>query len=111
MNVLDEKIVSELKGLLGDDYITVFEAFVRSADQAVHELNLAVKVDDINKVETIIHTLKGSSANIGAKNLSKICADMHDDIRNSITDKFKNYLDMIDNEYGKVKESIKYLMK
>lgn len=47
MDALDEKVVSELKGLLGDDFVTVYEAFVRSSDQGIQELNQAVNSDDI----------------------------------------------------------------
>lgn len=109
MNVLDEKVLSELKGLMGDDYITIFEAFVRSADQSIPDLNHAVDANDLKKIEIIVHTLKGSSANIGAKKLSQICAEMLDGARNSITDRFNTYLESINSEYDKVKESIKGL--
>lgn len=110
MSVLDEKVIAELNELMGDDYITVFEAFTRSADQAVQELKQAVENNDINAVETITHTLKGSSANIGAKKLSQICADMLEDARNATTVKFNTHLDMVVSEYGDVYVSIKKLI-
>lgn len=111
MDALDEKVVSELKGLLGDDFVTVYEAFVRSSDQGIQELNQAVNSDDIKTIETIAHTLKGSSANVGAKKLSNICEDMLGDARDSVTDKFNTHLEMINSEYGKVKESISDLSR
>lgn len=110
MSSLDEKVVLELKGLMGDDYPLVLDAFIRSADQAVAQLTLAVENNDVKLIETITHTLKGSSANIGAKKLSHICSLMVEDARNSMTDNFKAYHDNIILEYGNVNGSIKELL-
>ena len=109
MNVLDERVLSELKTLMGDEYIAVYSAFIRTADQAIPRLGRAVEFDDSKTIETIVHTLKGSSANIGAKEMSQICSDMLDSVRKSVTDGFSAYFEKLDLEYEKVKASIEKL--
>jgi len=111
MSVLDDKVVTELKELMGEDYVSVFDAFVRSADSALQELKKSVNELDCKTVEQITHTLKGSSANIGAKKLSQVCADMLEDARNLKVDQFHSQLDMVVAEYGAVVESIANLAK
>ena len=106
MSTLDKKVVSELQELIGDDYLTVFEAFLRTADQSLKELSRAVESEDLKTVEMITHTLKGSSANIGAKQLSRLSELALNDARKAITDNFASHLSKIQSEYGDVSKAI-----
>jgi len=111
MSALDKKVVSELQELIGDDYLTVFEAFLRTADQSMKDLTNAIESEDVKTVEMITHTLKGSSANIGAKQLSRLSELALTDARKSITDNFASHLSNIQAEYGDVSKAIHDLLK
>ena len=58
----------------------------------------------------LFRSLKGSSANIGAKKFSELCSGMLEEARYSVTENFGVHLNGIVNEYKKVNESIMNLL-
>lgn len=107
--VLDDKVVTELKSLMGDDCVTLYKTFLSSSEQNIRELNQAVKDGDIKNIETLSHALKGSSANIGAIRLSGACMEILEDARKSVTENFDKHLDSINLEYARASDAINNL--
>ena len=83
MESLDSKTIVELQELMGDDYLTVYEAFIRSTEAYLSELEAAVKNNDVERIGVILHTLKGSSAKIGAVRFSEICKSFMEEAKNN----------------------------
>ncbi|MDH5778606.1 MAG: response regulator, partial [Gammaproteobacteria bacterium] len=71
-DVLDDKVIKELYELMGDDVNSVFDAFLQSLSEHMPALAKAVEAEDLEQIATISHTLKGSSANIGANKFSSV---------------------------------------
>jgi len=72
MNLIDENIVESLKDILGDDYRALIDDFY-----AISLAEIELIINDFHSLsaeqqKNKIHTLKGSSANIGAQYLSKL---------------------------------------
>lgn len=103
---IDQKVISDLQNLMGEDYLTVYEAFLRSGERNMADLSTAVENNEIAVIQTITHTLKGSSANIGARRLSEISKQMLDDARNGLAADYHSHLNHLKREYGMVRELI-----
>jgi CheY-like chemotaxis protein len=79
---LDRKVISGLRGLQGEDETDIVTElagmFLDDAHQRLSALEEAVLGDDAPSVERLAHTLKGSSANMGARGMSALCARLED---------------------------------
>jgi HPt (histidine-containing phosphotransfer) domain-containing protein len=79
-HVLDERILKELRDLGGEDdpglLSELIDIFLQDAPQRMSEISNGLKSGDLKIVERAAHTLKSSSANIGALGLSSICRQM-----------------------------------
>ena len=109
MDALDPKKVAELVSLMGESVTSVYEAFNKSAQHCLQDLELAINHLDIHKIEQASHTLKGSSANIGALQLSLLCDEIVSKARNADND-YTGHYDKVAEEYEKVKVAISRLL-
>ena len=99
---IEQKVVTELRDLMGDAYLTVYEAFLRSVEQNITELVVAVSSNKLDEIQSITHTLKGSSANVGAKHLSEISKRMMEDARNGVAADYQSHLGHLQQESARV---------
>jgi len=102
---IDEEVVDELKKLLDDDQLLdVTKLFFEHAEQRIMQLKKAVRKNNLERIESVSHSLKGSGANMGAILLAKICNEIMESakagiISASINDKLK----ILEKEYEIVK--------
>jgi two-component system sensor histidine kinase/response regulator len=79
---LDRKVITGLRGLQGEDETDIVAElagmFLDDARQRLSALEEAVLGDDALAVERLAHTLKGSSANMGARGMSDLCMRLED---------------------------------
>jgi HPt (histidine-containing phosphotransfer) domain-containing protein len=77
---LDERVLEGLRALGGPDDPTFFSdlvaQFVQHADGALPALRAAAAKGDARGVETLAHGLKGSSGNMGAMRMHRLCGDL-----------------------------------
>ena len=111
MKALNQQTLAELKDLMGENYLSVFQAFVKSARKCIEDIELAIEKNDIHVIERSSHTLKGSSANIGAIHLSELSADVVDMARNSVSEGYLESLGKVKDEYNKVEAEIDVLLR
>jgi len=79
---IDLNKVKVLKDMLGVGYKGLVEAYVRSADHRLGDLEKCIQEKDSTKAAAILHGLKGSSANIGALRVAKSCEVMESKVAN-----------------------------
>jgi len=78
----DFKLLDELQGILTtEQFDNVKKSFIENCQQRFNELVLAVSEKNALAIESVAHSLKGSSANLGAKKLSKMSSDIVDSVR------------------------------
>ena len=96
----DFKLLDDLKSVLTlEQYTEVVNLFIDNANKRVKELRAAVLVNDAYSIETSAHSLKGSSANLGAQKLSKMCGVIVDMVRkNTIPDNLGELVAEIEKE-------------
>lgn len=84
-NVLDSKALDRLRELdpTGGNQllIRIIKAFEVSAARLLPQLQEAQRTNDLASMRYVAHTLKSSSASIGAVKLSQLCADTESKIR------------------------------
>jgi HPt (histidine-containing phosphotransfer) domain-containing protein len=80
MDTVDEKALEDIRALQreGDpDLLSrVIEAYLKEATGLLHTLREAVEKADGESLRKAAHTLKSSSANVGAQKLSSLCKEL-----------------------------------
>ena len=69
-------------------------------------LREAVETDDAHSVERIAHTLKGSSANMGAKRMEVICANLELVARSEDLRRAPEQLEQLETEFRCVRQAL-----
>lgn len=85
----------------------VVQAFNTSTTRMLPQLIAAGQAGDLNGVRHVAHTLKSSSASLGATLLSKLCADLEHQMRAGIELDVDLQIDRIAAEIGVVIKALK----
>lgn len=111
--VLDAQALDRLRELdpTGQNRLIerVFSAFEASLARLVPQLDAARADSDWQAVRQVAHTLKSSSASIGALALSRLCADVESRVRQSQLDGLPARLDALAAEVGRVQRALRVL--
>jgi len=112
--VLDASALARLRELdpTGENHLLarVAKAFESSAARLMPQLQDARRADDVNGVRHVTHTLKSSSASIGAVKLSQLCADIESRIRTEKLENLGARLDSLCSEMEIVLQALKRLL-
>ena len=84
----------------------VAEAFISSADSLVVKLNTALIEQDIASLQFSAHSLKSSSANVGALGLSEMAKQLEFDCRHNNTTDSGDLVAKIASEYDRVRSAL-----
>ena len=80
---LDEATLDGLRDLGADDFHEVIELYLEEAGDRVEDLQAKLNVDDFWAVGSVAHSLKGSSASLGALRLASLCSEIEHSPRDS----------------------------
>ncbi len=70
---IDTDTLSELKGIMGEEFPILIEAYIDDTKKSLQQLNTLVQEQKWQEVKKILHTLKGSSSNLGIVGLATLC--------------------------------------
>ncbi|MEO7114540.1 MAG: Hpt domain-containing protein [Caldimonas sp.] len=84
----------------------VLKAFETSATRLSLQFKEARERSDMQGIRHVVHTLKSSSASIGALALARICAEIETSIRNGTVDDLLPRLDAMDRELAAVLQAV-----
>ena len=77
---VDAAVVASLRDLEGPDdpnfFAELVDQFVKHADGAVPGIRGAAVAGDSKQVESLAHGLKGSSGNMGAMRMHRLCSEL-----------------------------------
>lgn len=73
---VDQDNLNMLKEIIGDDLKEVLDAFLSTSPSLLEQIELSIASEDAAGVQLHSHTLKGSSANIGATELPNLCLEL-----------------------------------
>jgi HPt (histidine-containing phosphotransfer) domain-containing protein len=95
-DVLDMSVIQSLRELGGDGEETLFrellDLYVDDSTQKLERLADSLDRADLKVAERIAHTLKSSSANLGAMVMSKLCLELEHLGRNRQADAMRALL-------------------
>ena len=103
-NHLDAEIILELQDIMEDDFGILLETYLSDAVLKMASIDAAAAAASLDKLRDSSHGFKGSSANIGAYRLSKICSDIEDLARNGHFEEAVKIIPEIQKEFDCVKQ-------
>jgi len=72
---LDAKVLGELRRIMQDDYLSLLQTYLRNAPQLIAQARAAITQGDVAGMVIPLHSLKSSSANVGALHLSNLARE------------------------------------
>ena len=102
--------LKQLRELLGDAYKELLEAYLDDGPKRLDQMRSAFQDMDFETLASAAHTLKGSSSNMGAQELSEVCAEIEKLARSNSTDGLKEKVEEIMLAYQGVKTIIEQEM-
>jgi two-component system sensor histidine kinase/response regulator len=107
MAAINPKVIAELRALQtagSPDFLTeLIDLFLRDAGTSLDLLREALASKNSKVFERSAHTLKGSSGNLGAQTMSRICGDLQTIGRASDWARAAELLPGLEEEFRKVK--------
>jgi HPt (histidine-containing phosphotransfer) domain-containing protein len=83
MPALDMEIVEDLQEMMGSDYQSLIRIYLEDSPKLINQIQTALDNRDCAALVAPAHTLKSSSANLGAMALSDIAKTIEKSARNS----------------------------
>lgn len=96
-----------LKEIIGDELKEVLYVYLESTPETVLKLEQAVASKTLATVQSQAHSLKGSSANIGANDLSMLSAELEQKAKNNDAQNIDALLTQIKAESQSVEQALK----
>ena len=75
MRVLDQEVLRELREIMDDDYLSLLRTYLKNAPQLLEQARAAITRSDLVAMVLPVHSLKSSSANVGAMHLSELARE------------------------------------
>jgi len=95
-NIDTYKLV-ELKNLLEDSFPMLVDTFLSDTDLQIHKLEECILRLDYSEIKKIAHSMKGASANMGAKHLSSLAGQIEENCKNKQYHTIKQTIQLIKN--------------
>lgn len=74
MNHLDYNALNTLKDVMEDDFSLLIDTFIQDSTERLQKLQAIITSGNADLIRRAAHSFKGSSSNVGAMNLSSLCA-------------------------------------
>ena len=74
MNHLDYDALNTLKDVMEDDFSLLIDTFIQDSTERLQKLQTIITSGNADLIRRAAHSFKGSSSNVGAMNLSSLCA-------------------------------------
>lgn len=71
--IVDQALVAELKDVMGEGFPALVDSFQADADTRMAALEQHLAEDDAGAVRQQAHSFKGSSGNVGAVQVARLC--------------------------------------
>lgn len=106
--LIDFDILIKLKNLMGSHFDELIPAFIEGVETYFNDLKSMNTQNNMQEIERFAHSIKSSSANIGARTLATSCAQLEEIAKtNALTDEeMKTRLDEIKSIYEQVKRNL-----
>ncbi|MDF2642978.1 MAG: hpt protein [Pseudomonas sp.] len=102
---VDTSVLSALQDVMEDEYPTLLDVFLNDSEQRVTQLRQVLDgpAPDLQALSLDAHSFKGSTANMGALQLSELCRQLEDQTRLGKREGIEQLIDQIQSEYVTVR--------
>jgi CheY-like chemotaxis protein/HPt (histidine-containing phosphotransfer) domain-containing protein/two-component sensor histidine kinase len=104
--VLDVEVIEELRSIMGEEYRGLIRMFCEDAPTHIAKLQAALAANDVPAMVAPAHTLKSSSANLGAMALSAVAKRIEQGARTASLEKPALAVLMLENEFKRAKGAL-----
>ncbi len=108
---IDRKVLDNIRALQtegAEDILTrIITLFLEGMPNQLKKLDQALRANDVNTVHSIAHTLKSSSANLGALKLSVMFKDLEERSRKNVLLETTGLFEQVENEFQKTQKLLK----
>lgn len=110
VNVLNEELLDELRELMGDDLSLLIDTYRKDTQYRLSAIQEALELSDLNAVIDAAHSLKGSSANVGAIHMEDLCHQIVKAVRDDNQDAVVKLYPELCSEYDRVSGQFSHLL-
>ena len=105
-DAVDRATLDELREVMGEEIRELIDAYLDDTARRLAELGEAVERDSEALVQ-VAHTLKGSSANVGARRFSERCSELHLRAKQDGADPaLRDMVGTLDHEFAQVRSAL-----
>jgi len=108
--VVDESVLDELRGILGNEVDRLIEVFLDDSPRLIAALETAAASQDMEMLRNAAHTLKSSSANLGAMALSNAAKKVELGARTQTLERPAVAVALIANEFARARQALRASM-
>ena len=109
--VLAPEVLEELEAVMGNEYLGLIKLFLEDAPKQIQQLEQAAAENNIHGMITPAHTLKSSSANLGALALSAIAKRIEVSARANAINRPTVAVVMLEAEYKKAQQALQNILR
>ena len=109
--MLAPEVLEELEAVMGNDYLCLIKLFLEDAPKQIQQLEQAAADNNIYGMIAPAHTLKSSSANLGALALSAIAKRIEVGARGNALNRPTVAVVMLEAEYKKVQSALQAMLQ
>ncbi|AGN79977.1 MULTISPECIES: Hpt domain-containing protein [Pseudomonas] len=96
---IDHKVLSDLREVMEDGFLQLVKTFLDDSERRLSQLHAAKSAEELGAAA---HSFKGSSSNMGAVALARLCQQLEDRARQRPLYGIEDLINRIDLEYGVV---------
>jgi len=104
------EVLEELEAVMGGDYVSLIQLFLEDAPKQIQQLEQAAAENNIHGMIAPAHTLKSSSANLGALALSAIAKRIEIGARGNVLNRPTVAVLMLEAEYKKAQAAFQKIL-
>ena len=108
--ILDDSVLEELRSILGTEVDRLIEVFLDDSPRLIAALEVAATGPDLDMLRNAAHTLKSSSANLGAMALSNAARKVELGARSQTLERPAVAVALIANEFARARQALRASM-
>lgn len=103
---LNSELFNELKDIMEEEFPLLLETYLRDSQLQYQRIDEAWKRQSMDEMRRSAHSLKGSSANIGAEQLAALCAELESKAKESDQTRMAAAVDAVSVELAAVRQTV-----
>ena len=104
---LNKDVLNSLKEMLGGAFSVVIEKYITTSNELIANMEKAIEGNELEELSKIAHSLKSSSAQVGALNIANLCKFLENKPLSKDITKVKSAYKSIKDDYKIVVQELK----